>query len=397
MTLPRLHQAQQTIKTQAKRFNVLRCGRRFGKNIVGHDLAIQAALSGQPVAWCAPSYPEIAEDWRELYGKLYGVIKASDKTERRIELITGGSIKMWSLDGRQSMRGNKYKRVIVNEAAKIAALEIEWNEVIRATLADLRGDAWFLSTPKGLNYFHALCNKPEVDSEWAHWHYTTYDNPHINRDEIDALKRELPESTFRQEIMADFVENGAYFQNVKACAVIEQPDRPDQHAGHTLVCGVDWGQSNDWTVITVGCRQCNRVVDWERFNQIEYHHQRARLLEMCKKWNVSYTLPERNSIGIPNIEELIRSGLYVAYGPDGALGFNTTAVTKPDLIEALHMALVRDNLLVPKDYADELLAYEREIRVDRPKFSAPSGKHDDRVMSLALCNRLMTTSTQIFV
>ena len=104
-----------------------------------------------------------------------------------------------------------------------------------------------------------------------------------------------------------------------------------------------------------------------------------------------------NSIGIPNIEELIRSGLYVAYGPDGASGFNTTAVTKPDLIEALHMALVRDNLLVPKDYADELLAYEREIRVDRPKFSAPSGKHDDRVMSLALCNRLMTTSTQIFV
>ena len=128
LTLPRLHQAQQTIKTQAKRFNVLRCGRRFGKNIVGHDLAIQAALSGQPVAWCAPSYPEIAEDWRELYGKLYGVIKASDKTERRIELITGGSIKMWSLDGRQSMRGNKYKRVIVNEAAKIAALEIEWND-----------------------------------------------------------------------------------------------------------------------------------------------------------------------------------------------------------------------------------------------------------------------------
>jgi len=73
----------------------LRCGRRFGKNIVGQDLAIQAALSGQPVAWCAPSYPEIAEDWRELYGKLYSVIKASDKTERRIELITGGSIKMW--------------------------------------------------------------------------------------------------------------------------------------------------------------------------------------------------------------------------------------------------------------------------------------------------------------
>lgn len=349
------------------------------------------------MAWCAPSYPEVAEDWRELYGKVYGAIKASDKTEKRIELITGGSIKMWSLDGRQSMRGNKYARVIVNEAAKIAALETEWNEVIRATLADMRGDAWFLSTPKGLNYFAALWNKRESDADWTGWHYTTYDNPYIDRTEIDTLKRELPEATFRQEILAEFVEDGAYFQNVEACAVIEQPDQPEQHAGHTIVMGVDWGKQNDWTVITVGCRQCDRVVDWARFNQIDYHYQRQRLIGLCEKWQPQSVLPERNSIGEPNIEELIRSGVYVAYGPDGKPGYNTTALTKADLIEALHMALVRDGFKVPKDYADELRAYEIEIRTGPPKFGAPAGMNDDRVMSLALCWRQMMTSTQIFV
>jgi hypothetical protein len=368
----------------------LRCGRRFGKNIVGHELVIDTALSGLPVAWCAPSYPEVAEDWREIYSKVFPLIIGSDKTEKRIELITGGSIKMWSFDGRQSMRGNKYARVVINEAAKIRVLEDEWNEVVRPTLSDYKGDAWFLSTPKGLNYFYQLWQRRETDSQWAGWHYTTYDNPFIDPAEIEDMKREMPERVFKQEILAEFIEDGSYFQNVDAAAVIEQPDQPEQHKGHTIVMGVDWAKSADWTVLTLGCRDCNRVVDWRRFNQIDYHYQRKMLIDLAQRWGVNRILAESNSIGEPNIEELARAGLPV-------MGFNTTAISKADMIEALHLALVNGGLKVPKDYADELRAFEIEIRAGAPKFGAPSGLHDDRVISLALCNRSMGTAVPMVV
>src|SRR5512139_352443 len=397
LTLPRLHPAQAMIKHEARRFNVLCCGRRFGKNVVGHDLMIKTALYGQPVAWCAPTYPELSEDWRELYGKLYPVISRSSSTEKRIELITGGSIDMWSLDGRQSMRGRKYARVIVNEAAKIPHLETEWNEVIRATLADLSGDAFFLSTPKGLNFFYNLYQRTEGSADWQRWHYKTHDNPYIVPHEIEAMRADMPERVYQQEILAEFIEDGSYFQNIEQCAVIEAPERPEQHAGHAIVMGVDWGKSNDWTVLTVGCKTCNRIVDWQRFNQIDYHYQRARLYEMYRKWGVRFVVPERNSIGEPNIEEMIRSGVVVLPGHDGKPGFATLPTTKPDLIETLYLALVRDGLLIPRDYADELRAYEITLTAARPKFSAPEGLHDDRVMSLALCWYAMAQPANMIV
>jgi len=94
-------------------------------------------------------------------------------------------------------------------------------------------------------------------------------------------------------------------------------------------------------------------------------------------------LPERNSIGEPNIE-ILKNDLNILPGPDGKLGFMTTATTKPALIQGLASAMSFHNFKVPVDYADELRMYQVEAMASgRDKFSAPSGQHDDRVISLA--------------
>jgi hypothetical protein len=148
--------------------------------------------------------------------------------------------------------------------------------------------------------------------------------------------------------------------------------------------GLDWALSEDFTVLTVACRDCNKVVDWERFNQLDYTFQRERVINMAGRWSAAI-LPERNSIGEPNIEILIQRGLTVLNGPDRSPGFNTSATTKPALIQGLAMALEHDGFKVPHEYADELRSYEVETMVSgHPKFSAPSGMHDDRIISLAL-------------
>jgi hypothetical protein len=324
---------------------------------------------------------------------LYPLVKTKSEQEKRLDLTTGGVIEFWSLDNPDSPRGRKYNHVAINEAAAVRDLEYAWTMVIRPTLADCKGSADFASTPRGLNYFFHLWQQAAESPEWAHWRFSTHTNPHIPETEIDAMKSELPERVFSQEIMAEFLADGAYFQNIDAAANIETPEEPEQHNGHYIIMGVDWALSNDYTVLTVGCRDCNRVVDWQRFNNLDFTYQRERLCSMADRWHISGCLPERNSIGEPNIE-LLRERVPIMAGPDKLPGFLTTATSKPGLIQALATALEHDGFQVPRDFADELRSYEVELSMSgHPKFSAPTGQHDDRVISLALCWWAMTTHT----
>lgn len=116
---------------------------------------------------------------------------------------------------------------------------------------------------------------------------------------------------------------------------------------------------------------------------MDFTMQRAFIVDKVKSWD-AMLLPERNSIGAPNIEILIQMGVTVLYGMDDAFGFNTTSSTKNELIQRLALAISKEELQAPKEYADELRAYEVTITTSNPKFSAPAGQHDDRVISLAL-------------
>jgi hypothetical protein len=296
---------------------------------------------------------------------------------------------MWSLDNPDAPRGRKYHLAIINEAAMVKGLSDVWSMVIRPTLADYKGGAWFASTPKGLNDFYRLWQRAGDEQGWQRWHYPTAANPHIDPGEIDAMRAELPERVYRQEILAEFVEDGSYFQNVEKSCTILTADQPQSHHGHYLAAGVDWANSGDYTVITVACRECAKVVDWWRGNQTGYIYQRQQLAGMARKWNMS-VLPERNSIGEPNIELLRADGLRVLNGLDNKPGWLTTATSKAVLIQGLASALETGQFAAPVEYADELRSYEMEIGSTNMKFGAPQGQHDDRVISLALAWRAIT-------
>ena len=381
--LPRMHAAQNVIKAKAQRFNVICAGRRFGKDVLAQDRAVFYALGRRsPVAWFAPSYRMLSDNFRMLSNSLAPVVMGK-RVNERMEVAGGGFIDFWSLEQPDRARGRKYRFAIINEAAMVADLIDAWNMVIRPTLADLQGGAEFYSTPKGLNGFYTLYSQAEDNPEWSRFHYSSYDNPHMPRVELDAMQTSLPERVFRQEIMAEFLEDGAYFQRVHEAAIIEQPDEPEQHAGHYLVAGLDWAQSDDYTVLTIACRDCNKVVDWDRFNQIDFTYQRERVIDKLSRWGAA-VLPERNSIGQPNIE-LMRDRVTVLGGPDNLPGFMTTATSKPALIQALASGLEHDRFLIPAEYADEMLSYQVEVMAGgHQKFEAPRGQHDDRVISLAL-------------
>jgi hypothetical protein len=203
---------QEQILREADRFNVLCCGRRWGKTTLSEDLLISpddegnGCLNGFPVAYFAPTYKMLMEVWREINQTLYGVIKSKSETEKRIELFGDGIIDFWSLEDPNSIRGRFYKRSVIDEAAIARNLQEAWQRVIRPTLTDLQGDAWFLSTPKGKNnYFYDLFGMPAKFQDWKSWQLPTASNPYIPTIEIEQARLQLDPLTFAQEYLASFV------------------------------------------------------------------------------------------------------------------------------------------------------------------------------------------------
>lgn len=389
--LDRLHSAQQDIKDEQTRFNVGACGRRFGKTKLGEDELIESALQGYPTAWFAPTYKMLLEVWREMVTILRPIASRINTSERRIELITSGIIEFWSLDKPDVARGRKYKRIVIDEAAMVPALEEAWQNVIRPTLTDYRGDAFFFSTPKGRNFFWVMYQwglDPDRP-HWSCWRKPTTDNPFISDEEIEAAREELPERVFQQEYLAEFLEGeGVVFRNIMACMEAGMEPNATDHEGHYIVAGLDWGKHNDFTAISVGCVTCKEELWRDRFNKIDYAFQRERVKVGYNIFSVSALLAERNAMGEPNIEQLSRDGLMMMRGPDGNAGFNTTASTKPPLIENLALVFERAEWQFQDDpvWTGEIAAYERTVSkiTGRSQYSAPEGMHDDTVIARAL-------------
>lgn len=379
--LPKPHKAQAAILAEAGRFNVVACGRRFGKSTLGINRLVDGALRGQPVGWFSPTYKMLAEVWRDVSRALQPVTLRRSAQQHRLELVTGGVVDMWSLETPDVARGRKYARVVVDEAAMIKQLGEAWQAILRPTLADLRGDLWALSTPKGRNMFWQMWawgNDPG-EPEWRAWQMPTAANPYIAAEEIEAMRRSMPERIFAQEVLATFLEDaGGVFRNVQAAATAQPQAGPI--AGHQYVVGVDWAKSADFTVFVTVDVTANEMAALDRFNQIDYEVQVGRLRALVERFRPTALVVESNSIGEPLIERLSRMNMPVQ-------PFVTTNATKAAVIDGLALALERRELAILNDWqlVAELQAYEMEkLKSGLWRYGAPEGMHDDMVMALAL-------------
>ena len=385
LVLPTLHPAQRRILERRERFAVIASGRRFGKTTLAVDLAVRAGLAGDPVGWFAPTYHLLAEAWRELKHRLGPVAARVSEQEHRLELVTGGVVECWSLDGPDPARGRRYARVVLDEASIVRDLEPRFNEAIRPTLTDLAGDALILGTPKGMNGFWRLHQRGLAgEPDWSSHAGPTADNPHIDPQEIADARRDLPAQAFAQEYEAAFVADGAVVLRGVAEAMTATP-RDRRQDGHAYAFGVDWGQLGDFTVVSVLDVGELAQVWADRFNQIDYHVQAGRLAILAERFRPTLIVAERNAIGLPLLEQLHRLNLPV-------WGWEATNATVAAGVQSLALGLERRQLrLLPESHPvgrvqrDELLAYAaRRTPTGLLAYGAPEGMHDDCVRALML-------------
>lgn len=381
LTLPRPHSGQRRIRREASRFNVVDCGRRFGKTVMGNDVLIEPALKGYPVAWASPTYKMLKESWIETRRVLAPITTGANASDHRIELLTGGVVEMWSLENFESIRGRKYKRWVIDEAAMVGHLGEAWRAVIRPTLTDFKGDAWMFSTPRGMDFFAECFNRgqdPE-QPQWKSWQMPTLSNPFIDPDEIEAARRELPERVFQQEYLAEFLEDaGGVFRGVAAAVDKGRSANEEPQRGADYCMGVDLARVQDFTVLAV-VDEAGRQVYFERFNQISWERQIEAIVRVAEAFNARVVV-DTTGKGEPVYESLRKRNLRL-------VPFTFTNASKGALIDNLAMRIEQKEarLLDLPVQTGEIQAYQYKVTKSRNvRMNAPSGQHDDCVIALAL-------------
>ena len=266
-SFPPPHESQLTVITEAKRFNVADCGRRYGKTELGKRLLAELAIQGSRTAYLAPSYPMAHQFYREMTDALYGLTQGNE-ANRRIGFPSGGFIDIWSMEnGGDRARGQKYHRVVLDECALVIGLAGIWEKVIRPTLTDYKGDAWFLSTPRRGSEFESMFKRGQGDNaEWKSWKLTTYDNPFIDREEIEAARQSLSEQAFAQEYLADFEasESDLVFPEFDRFMHVRKPTVSWAECKWRVI-GIDPGGGDPTAVVPLGVSQTEHIHQYGEF------------------------------------------------------------------------------------------------------------------------------------
>jgi hypothetical protein len=282
---------------------------------------------------------------------------------------------------------------VVDEAAMVANLLDIWQLAIRPTLADFAGDAWFSSTPRGLNDFHQLyqLGQDPLEQAWRSWQMPTSVNPYISADEIEAARHELPERAYAQEYLAQFVqlEGAGVFRGVQAVSRLK-PTPPQR--GHQYVFGVDWARSADFTVFSIIDATVGEQVALDRFSNIDFEYQSERLHRWAELYHPVQIVAEANSMGGPLVERLQTGYARLVGRARAALpiyAWVASNASKAAVIQSLGLAIEQGQITLLDDPVQigELTAFESSVTVTgMTRYAAPAGLHDDTVIALALAH-----------
>lgn len=297
--------AQATIASDKSRFKVVNCGRRFGKTTLAiEEIKGKVAAGKLKIAYIAPTYQQARDiAWESLKKEFSGAYF----NEQRLEIKIGEcTISLRGWESIETLRGQAFDFIVIDEVAMVRNFHMNWQEVIRPTLTDRKGKVLFISTPKGFNHFYDLYGLEAKDKDFKSFHFTSHDNTHLPQDELDKARQELTEDRYAQEYLADFrkTEGLVYKEFSRERHIFEsEPQRVIEY-----IAGIDFGFTNPCAVIHIKRDYDNRfwVTDeWYKTKRTET--QIAEYVVGCK-FNKVFPDPESPSA----IEILNQKGVSVS-------------------------------------------------------------------------------------
>lgn len=372
------------ILSGGEKFHIVSVGRQVGKSLMGMNLALWWMINGGPckVLWVSPVYSQANKVHKELVEAIEhsGLIAKNNYADNSLKLRNGSEILFRSAERYDNIRGLTMDYGILDEAAFIR--NEAWSEALRPVFAVRGKKVVFISTPKGKNYFYDLfqLGLSADNPNYRSYKGSSYDTPYIDPQEITDAQRTLPPNIFRQEYMAEFIDNGGeVFTHVRECSLPHWPQ-----AQGNVFCGIDLGRADDYTVATF-MDASGQVVEIYRNRQAEWSTMVREIIALVRKWNATVMI-EVNSIGDVVYEMIKREW-------QNTHAFTTTGHSKPEIIEGLILDMAEGRIKIPSDslfpalhHELGIFTYEYNPRSRSIKYGAPAPHHDDCVMSLAIVN-----------
>jgi predicted phage terminase large subunit-like protein len=386
--IPKLHQGQLEAKENFRRFNVLSIGRRFGKTTFALYELCTRAISGQKCAYIAPNYSMTTKFFKSICTKLLPIVKSVNQKDHIIELITGGTISTYSMESINTIRGNNFHYVVLDEAAFMTNLLTEWQNAIRPTLIDFEGEALFISSPNGFNDFYDLFEKSVTDQEWNSVQMPSHKNPYIPVNELKLVKDSLPSDAYDREILAQFNDVSSTIFKREWLQYVDVEDLPTDLV---ISMGVDLAISQkstaDYTAISV----MGYSEDVNKFYILAIHHSRMSFLKIIDKIILMADMYKPSIIPIESVafQSVVSNTLLE--------NTNLPVVSIRPVMDKVSRSLplatrfekgdfyILNSLAIDQDFVKEFLAFPNK------------NVHDDIIDSLELCfSSLITAKPFVF-
>lgn len=384
MKIPmRIHDKQFEIIRNRNRFNVIRCGRRFGKSFLAFGLALEKMLEvpGSFVLYTAPTYKDLKKRYRDAK-KIFLPLGATC-IEGQIKL-NNSYLEFTGVWRSETIRGNAYHRVICDEWAYAENGDEAWQDVIMPTLADYEGDAYFFSTPSGRNHFYDLEKMAESFSTWKSFHYSSYDNPFIKKTEIDIARAQLPSLAFAQEYLAEYVDRGASKVKREWIKISDDKKCLDYYIGVDLA--ISQKETADYTaIVTIGVTSENEVVIVDAIRgRWTFKEIGERIQDMHDKWSARVVAVESVQAQAWLVQELKRNTTMNVVGVKA----DRDKVIRFQPVESRYEhGMIYHSSYLPKEFTEELLNFTGTMQ----------DKHEDFVDALAHAFGAIRKSPSIFI
>lgn len=385
---------QLQVLSNRARFKFLKIHRKAGKTALASNKLILSCLKWRGIGWyVAPTYKQAKEImWRDpdmlfKYIPREILAKKPNESELTVPFVSGSILGLKGADQPDSLRGPNPKIVVLDEVY-LMKKEI-WEEILLPiAMANPEMEIWLIGTTKPTGRFwHELYQKFEEAMKAGDPNYyaltlTADESGILSPEMLATAKVTMTQSAYEQEFSLVFHgEDGVVFRGIERCLIDRFEREVGPERGHRYRFGIDLARVQDWTVLT-GINRSSFVVDYfDRFNQIDYQLQKARIEATLRRYNNAEASVDATGVGDPIVEDLQKRGLSVS-------GVTLTEASKANIITNLAIHIEQGKIKIPKCYTElieELRIFGFEVtKSGRTRYSAPEGRHDDCVISLAL-------------
>lgn len=369
---------------------ILCYSRQSGKSVLGEILLIENLCKPKLFsAYISPTFQLGRKVYKEITQLLEntGIIKKANSSTLTIETIYGSQLQFFSAEAYTAIRGFTVSGVlIIDEAAYIQDTmpngENFWGNIVMPITKARNPKVVMISTPCGKQgffydfYLRALNSEDGI----VQLTRTIYDDGLVTKEQIEEIKKSIPEKAFLQEFECKFLDSSlTFFTGFENCF-----DEFHFLEGKQWI-GVDLsGNGQDETILAkVNERNEIKIVKIEGTLDMKYQ----KIATEINRSNAVAIYMENNGLGAPIINEVKK----LVKNSNRIYEWTTTNSSKEEIISDLAVKISNNEIYFNREDTELFSQFATFItkftKTRKLTFAAQDGKKDDMVMAVAIALR----------